>query len=699
MPDAPPLSLTSPIEAVPGVGPRRGEALRRLGIPSVAHLVHYLPSRHSFEAAESPIAELRAGEVVTARGEIASTRVTGRRPRQRFEAILADETGELYLVFFNQPYLSRTLVPGTRVLVKGPAREFKNYLQLANPAYEVLLEEADDPTRTEARLRPVYPATEELNSAAIEEAVQAVLESALPLIEDHLPEAFRAERGLPSLAEAYRMMHRPANEEETRIARRRLAYDEFLLLQLALRMKRAQHRAAFHAPALRWSDAIDEHIRRLFPFSFTEGQDASIADVVADLQRSEPANRLIQGDVGSGKTVVALYAMLMAAADRKQAALMAPTEILAEQHYLGISSLLEGSKVRVELLTGSLPPAERDAARARVAGGESGLIIGTHALLTEQVAFDDLAVAVIDEQHRFGVHQRAALREKAGDDASTPHVLVMTATPIPRTLSMTVFGDLDISVIRGMPPGRKPVLTRVLAMDATDAADAEARVAIERGEQVYVVAPTIDGGEEQGLRSLRAVRARLESGALAGKRIAALHGRMARQERAQVMERFRAGLIDCLVATTVIEVGVDVPNATLMIVEHAERFGLAQLHQLRGRVGRGEKPGECILLADATTPDAAARLAAIEGATDGFDLAEKDLEIRGPGEVVGARQSGAAPFRVAALPGDLELLLLARRDATAWIGASPNLVRPEEGLLRRRLMKAHGEALGLADVA
>jgi len=696
---APPLTLTSPVEAVPGVSARRGAALRRLGIPSVAHLVHYLPLRHEHEAAEAPIAELRAGEVVTARGEIASTQVSGRARRKRFEAILDDGTGQVFLVFFNQAYLSRKLVPGTRLLVKGPAREFKGYIQLANPAFEVILDEAEGPARSDARVRPVYPASEEINSAAIEEAVGAALDDALPLIEDHLPEAFRTERGFPSLAEAYRMMHRPANEEEPRIARRRLAYDELLLLQLALRMKRAMLRSRLHAPALRWNEAIDAHIRRLFPFEFTEGQDGAIADVVADLQRTEPANRLIQGDVGSGKTVVALYAMLMAAADKRQGALMAPTEILAEQHYLGISRLLEGSRVRVELLTGSMPPAEREAARARVASGESSLVIGTHALLTEQVAFDDLAVAVIDEQHRFGVHQRAALREKAGDEASTPHVLVMTATPIPRTLSMTAFGDLDISLIRGLPPGRTPVQTRVLSQAVTDAADAQARRTIESGGQVYVVVPTIEGGEEHGLRSLRVVSERLEQGELSGRRIAPLHGRMNRQERAAIMERFRAGEIDCLVATTVIEVGVDVPGASLMIVEHAERFGLAQLHQLRGRVGRGERPGECILLADAQTPDAQARLAAIESISDGFDLAEKDLEIRGPGEVVGARQSGAAPFRVATLPGDLELLLLARRDAAAWIEASPELDRPFEALLRRRMLKAHGEAFGLADVA
>jgi len=699
METAAPLELTSPIEAVPGVGPRHAGALRRLGVPSVAHLIHYLPTRHEFETGEAPISRLRPGQIVTARGQIASTRVAGRGRKKRFEAILEDDTGVLYLVFFNRPYLFRTLHPGVRLRVRGKAGEFKQYLQIANPAYETLDEDAPAPAPCEGRLRPIYPASEEISSAAIEDAVGAILDDALALLEDHLPQAYRRTRGLVSLSEAYRMMHRPADEQEPPQARRRLAFDELLLLQLALRMKRAHLRSRLRAPALRWSPAVDEHIRRLFPFPFTEGQDEAIREVLDDLRRSEPTNRLIQGDVGSGKTVVALYAMLMAAADRKQAALMAPTEILAEQHHLAVTDLLEGSRVRVELLTGSMAARERAAAQARVASGESHLIIGTHALLTQEVAFDDLAVAVIDEQHRFGVHQRAALREKAGDERSTPHVLVMTATPIPRTLSMTAFGDLDISLIRGMPPGRSPVRTRVLAAEATDAADAEARRTIDAGGQVYVVVPTIEGSEESGLRSVRTVVERLEGGALSGRRVAALHGRMNRRDRAHIMERFRAGAIDCLVATTVIEVGVDVPNATLMVVEHAERFGLAQLHQLRGRVGRGAKPGECILLSGAQTEESRRRLRAIEQARDGFDLAEQDLEIRGPGEVVGARQSGAAPFRVATLPDDIELLLLARRDAAAWIERSPALTRSEERLLRRRLLKSHGEALGLADVA
>ena len=500
---------------------------------------------------------------------------------------------------------------------------------------------------------------------------------------------------MPSLRDAYRMSHEPIDEHEPDEARRRLAYDELLLLQLGLAMKREHLRRRLRSPALRADDAVDRHIRDRLPHTLTPAQDRVVAELASDLSTERPTNRLVQGDVGSGKTLVALYAMLMGVASGKQAALMAPTALLAEQHFGTIDGILSGSNVRTALLTGATPPAERERMLAALASREIDLLIGTHALLTETVVFDELAAVVIDEQHRFGVHQRATLRARAGDDATTPHVIVMTATPIPRTLAISLFGDLDISTIDELPPGRRPVRTRVVDPIHRARVYAFVRRRIDRGEQAFVVVPAIDTDE---LADLRTVEKELGEGPLRDARVASVHGRMTRDTREHIMGRFRAGLIDVLVATTVVEVGVDIPGATVMVVEQAERFGLAQLHQLRGRVGRGDKPSVCLLVGSPSTPGGAERLGVMRSTSDGFELAERDLEIRGPGEVFGTRQSGLPPFRVADFVRDRELLAMARRDAAEWIHRSPDLDADEERVLKRRLLRAHGEMLGLGDV-
>lgn len=717
------IELTTPIDRLPGVGPKRAHALADLGLTNLGKLVAHLPMRHEFQAGEAKIAELTPGLIVSARGDVTATRPVafGRKPR--FEAVLMDETGRLDLVWFNQNYLRDKIHPGARLRVQGELKRRANKLQLANPRWELLPLDGEEPASRRERLRPVYPASEGVKSWEIETTISGVLDRALPLIEEHLPDGFRRERNLPTLAEGYRMMHRPQTEDEVAQARRRLAFDELLMMQLGVFLKRAHLRGSLRAPALRHSAEIDARVRSRFPFALTGAQDKVVGEIVRDLTGSTPTNRLIQGDVGSGKTVVALYAMLLAVASEHQAALMAPTEILAEQHFASISGALKGSRVRVALLTGAVVGADREVLLDQLARGEIDLIVGTHALLTETVVFHSLAVAVIDEQHRFGVHQRATLRVKGAavtggitqpSALATPHVLVMTATPIPRTLGITLFGDLDISTIDALPPGRTPIETRVVGPADRDQTYAFVRERLDAGEQAYVVVPTIDGGEEGGadlrtvaasgsenratLAGVRSVLMDLEAGPLAGKHLAALHGRLKRQTREQVMERFRAGRIDCLVATTVIEVGVDVPNATVMVVEHADRFGLAQLHQLRGRVGRGGAKSYCILIGEPSTPDAIERLGVLAATSDGFVLAERDLEIRGPGEVFGSRQSGASPLKIADLMRDRELLAMARRDARAWIERSPALARPEERTLLRRLLKTYGETLGLGDV-
>lgn len=701
-----PVTLATPVESLPGITPREARLLRTMSLTNLGRLVAHLPMRHELLAAEATIEHLVPGQIVSARGEVVATRpVRGGRPR--FEAVVSDGTGRLDAVWFNQMYRAEQLHPGVRVRLQGKLARRGPQIQMVNPKVEVLSGRATEPTNADARVRPVYPASELVSSALLEKAIASVLQLALPLIEDHLPDVYRRARELPELREAYRMMHAPADLGEAPRGHRRLAYDEFLLLQLGVHMRRNQLRHTLRAPALKVSPSIDAHIRERFPFTLTAGQEAVIAEIATDLSRSVPANRLIQGDVGSGKTVVALYAMLLAVASKHQAALMAPTEILAEQHFASISRMLAGSRVRVELLTGTTAKDAREGILARIASGEADIVIGTHALLTETVKFSSLAVTVIDEQHRFGVHQRATLREKASDATSTPHVVVMTATPIPRTMAITLFGDLDISIITGVPPGRTPVETYAVPGARREHVYEALRNRLEAGDQAYVVVPAIDSTSESTeppatartpMRDVRSLVQELEQGAWKGLRLAALHGRLGKDTREAVMQRFRDGTINALIATTVIEVGVDVPNATVMIVEQADRFGLAQLHQLRGRVGRGDKPSVCYLIADPATPDGEQRVAVMTTVNDGFVLAEKDLEIRGPGEIFGHKQSGLPPFKVADLVRDRPLLDMARRDAAEWIARSPRLNTPEETLVRRRLLKAYGAALGLGDV-
>ncbi len=714
------LKPTTPVSELPGVGPARVKLYHRLGLRSVTDLLRHYPLRYEHHAAVGDIAaldELPKDAVGAARGTVENTRWVGpphRGRKGRFEATLSDDTGTLLLTWFNAAWLRDKLHPGMTLDVQGKVKRFQNYPQMVNAKWaEVKKDEdpespandsADEPNR-EDRLQPVYPATDGLPSTIIAKLIDSILDDAVAQVEDPVPGELIAHHEMPRLAEAFRMIHRPADADEHRRARRRLAFNELLLLQLGIALKRAHVRHHLKAPPLRFSDAIDQHIRKRFPFPLTGAQDRSVAEIANDLQRGYPMNRLLQGDVGAGKTVVSLYAMLLAVADRKQAALMAPTELLAEQHFASIQRMLEGSDVRIDLFTAN-HPGDREA----LASGELDLAVGTHALLSESVAFHDLAVAVVDEQHRFGVRQRAALR--GGEDKTdVPHTLVMTATPIPRTLSLTLFGDLDVSTLDELPPGRTPITNRVVMPLQADEVYEYAAGRVQRGEQVYVVVPTIDGDapgskssaskpDGKNLKNLTDHAAMLAQRFFADHRVGAVHGRMSPEERQAVMDDFRAGEVAVLVATTVIEVGVDVPNATVMIIEHAERFGLAQLHQLRGRIGRGtnQRRPLCVFIADPTTEDATKRLEAIASTNDGFKIAEHDLAIRGMGDFFGTRQAGAVPLRLAQIPEDLDLLKMAGRDAETMIDADPSFSSDPNALLRRVLLHQHGESLGLIDV-
>ena len=688
--------------------------LQTLGASNLGQLLTHLPHRHEWIRARAGLNDLQAGVIGSAIGEISALKVSGFGRKARLQVVIIDdEGGRLDLVFFNQAFLAKKLEPGMFLNVQGTPKIYGPGLQMANPTFTIIPEsqlEQLQSTDQDDEYRPVYPATEGLTSPQINDIIKSVLT-------DHLPDDFRTARALPTLAEAYRMFHAPSDEDEVGIAKRRLAYDELLLLQLGVHMKRAHLRSTLQSPALPTSPEIDERINARIPFTLTPDQDRVAKEIARDLSFTTPTNRLIQGDVGSGKTVVALSAMLRAIAHGHQAALMAPTELLAEQHYL--SNMLKGSSTRIALLTGSMPADMRSATLALIESGEIDLIVGTHALVSDTVAFHSLAVAIIDEQHRFGVEQRAKLRVKGtikpGMQASneTPHVIVMTATPIPRTIGLTIFGDLDISTIEHLPQGRKPITTKLVTPDKRSTVYNWLNEKIKQGQQAFIVVPAIEPGGKTSAtlhsdgssfggkgptRNLRDLKKELEGGELHDVTIASMHGKLKRDTRERIMHRFRKGEIDCLIATTVIEVGVDVPNACVIVIEDADRFGLAQLHQLRGRVGRGDQPSVCVLVADPKTDDGKLRLQAMVDSTSGFTLAQRDLEIRGPGDVFGTRQSGMPPFKVANPLEDHELLGMARRDAAEWIDRSPKLEAPDESLIRRRLLKAHGQWLGVGDV-
>jgi ATP-dependent DNA helicase RecG len=553
------------------------------------------------------------------------------------------------------------------------------------------LAEGEDPQG--AKLLPIYPLTEGLTQWQMRRILSGAVEQYAPLLDEAFPPPLLAQYGLMPLAEAVRAIHRPADQEELSRARRRFVFQELFVLQLALSIRRGQQRQ-LRAPELPTTARIDARIRRLLPFELTPGQRQAIAEMSADMALDRPMNRLLQGDVGSGKTMVALYGMLACVAHGWQATLMAPTEILARQHAETLSALLKASRVRWALLTGGLAKGERQTLLNQIAAGEIDVVLGTHAVVQQDVRFRQLGLVVVDEQHKFGVRQRAALRQ--GDLA--PHYLVMTATPIPRTLSMTLYGDLDCSTLRELPAGRQPVGTYLVEEEKQPQWWAFVRDRLREGRQAYVVAPLVEESESAAAPSVAEAFEQLTNGELEAFRLSVLHGRMSSAEKEQVMADFRSGQTQVLVSTTVIEVGVDVPNATLMTIVGAERFGLAQLHQLRGRVGRGERPGYCAVLLGESSDAARERLTAFAQSTDGFALAELDFALRGPGDLFSTQQHGLPPLHIADLQRDRETLEEARREAQLLVSNDPGLKHAKHAKLREQMLRRYGEALDLGDV-
>lgn len=685
-------ALSTPIQYLRGVGPQRAELFARLELRTAGDLLFHFPRDYEDLSQLRSIPELEEGQVASVVGAVEEVELRAGRTGRSVLGVLF-RCGDDYLraLWFNQPFLQEKFRRGDRALLTGKAKLDGGRWQMAHPRVQPLDQDEVPPV---GQIVPVYPLTEGLNQSNLRKASAAALEKCAGQLEDVFAEPFRQAHNLLPINQAIQQIHYPETPELLDLARRRLVYQELFVLQTALAVKRRKAQRAAAAPSLPPSAMIDARIRRLFSFEFTAGQRQAIDEITADMAQTMPMNRLLQGEVGSGKTAVAVYAMLLAVAHRQQAVLMAPTEILAQQHHRTLAGLLAAARARVTLLTGGLAAPERRAALAGIADGSIDLVIGTQAVVQEGVEFNRLGLVVIDEQHKFGVEQRARLKG-AG---VAPHYLVMTATPIPRSIAMTVFGDLDVSSLREAPAGRQKVNTYLSKPEQRARWWDFVRRKLREGRQAYVVTPLVEASENWDGASAEEVFESLSNGELEEFRVDLLHGRMSSAEKEAAMARFRSGDTQALVATSLVEVGVDVANATVLTIENAERFGLAQLHQLRGRVARGSYPGFCCLFAGTATPEAEARLGALVDLDDGFRLAELDLELRGPGELLGTKQHGMPMMRIADVTRDTPLLEEARRDARAFVEADPRLEQPEHALLRRQVIGRYGAVLELGDV-
>ena len=686
------MGLRTPLQFLKGIGPRRAELLARKGLLTVEDALLFAPTRHEDRTKLTPLRALRPGDTVTCAGVIAGISPPPRRSRQPLKVMLRDSSGFATAVFFGpRAYLARTMKRGQRLILHGKIRTFDGQITIQEKDWEIV-EPGDDDRIHAGRLVPIYSLTEGLAQRPLRALMHGLVESSAGQVVDPVPEAVRHRRRLVELGEALRGAHFPQTEGELTVARRRLAFDDFLFFQLGLAILRARATQA-RGIAFRPSTRLEAQLRASLPFTLTDAQERVWDEIRQDMAAPFPMHRLLQGDVGSGKTIVAALAVLTAVEAGYQTAVMAPTEILVEQHFMTFQQLLAPLGVPISLLTSSVKPREREARRAAVAAGEVACVVGTHALVQQAVTFRRLGLVVVDEQHRFGVAQRARLRAKG----ESPDLLVMTATPIPRTLALTLYGDLDLSVIDKLPPGRQPVKTVARGEANRKAIYGFLREQIRAGRQVYVVCPLVEESEATDLKAASDMARYLQGEVFPDLTVGLIHGRLSFEDKDVMMRRFKAGEIHLLVSTTVIEVGIDVPNASVMLVEHAERFGLSQLHQLRGRVGRGPWKSYCILLVAGRPGDEGRRrLEAMTATNDGFRIAEADLELRGPGEFFGTRQSGLPEFRVADLLRDAPILEEARREAIAIVAADSELCEPVNRGLREALLARWRGKLSLA---
>jgi ATP-dependent DNA helicase RecG len=686
------IRLDTPIQFVKGVGPQRARMFETAGIHIVEDLLKYRPLRYEDRTNFRAISDLRTGQTAVVKGSVvgSGSYTTRRKGFSILETVVADQSGGILIKFFNQPYLSRILQQGRTVIVFGQPEfdSFSGRIAFLNPDFEIL-EPGDIAVHT-GRVVPVYRRVGKLSSKIIRQILFHILSSLPDEIEDPVPESIRCRFNFPTRAEAFSRLHFPLTRDDVprdqflemllanqTPAHHRFIFEEFFLFQFGLFVLRGQRQLKAKRRRIQVTDRVRERVKSILPFHPTDAQKRVIKEIVDDLRSSRVMHRLLQGDVGSGKTIVAVQAMLLVMEHGYQTALMAPTELLAEQHFREVKKLLGGQPCEIVFLSSKVKGKERKNVLQKISEGQAQLVIGTHALIQKGVSFRKLGLVVVDEQHRFGVLQRSELMKK-GEQADT---LVMTATPIPRSLALTAYGDLDVSVIDELPPGRKPVRTVVKTEQGRQEVYHELNRQLAQGRQIYVVYPLIEESEKLDLKTATEGAEILRS-VFPDREVGLMHGKLAADEKDSLMKRFVAGEILILVSTTVIEVGIDVPNATVMVIEHAERFGLSQLHQLRGRVGRGEHGGLCVLMVDVVkTPEAFQRLDIMRRTNDGFQIAEKDLEIRGPGEFVGTRQSGVPEFLFGNIVRDRDWLELARREAEKHVS---NLVNTDDpGSLER----------------
>lgn len=682
-----PISLQTPLQYIKGVGPERSKTLARLGLTSIEDALYFFPRRYEDRFPIKKISELVLEEKGCVSGLVQSRGLIRTKFGQSiFKVVIHDGASTLFGVWFNQPYLNKIFLPKSKVVFYGKAEKEGKHLKMVHPEYELLAEAGPAQTIHSGRIVPIYPLTEDLSQKGIRQFLFRVIAEHARLVKEPLAAPLRRRLTLKDRARAIREIHFPPSEAERRGAYERLVFDEFFFMQLMIQIKKAELQKENKQISHRSGEEKVSELIRSLGFELTGGQTAAIREILDDMKRERPMNRLVQGDVGSGKTAVAAAALTFTAANGFQGALMAPTEVLAQQHYFNLTQMLEPMGIVCGYLANELSLAEKDRVIAGLMDGRIQVVIGTHSLIQDAVKFKNLGLVVIDEQHKFGVFQRAALKEKA---KNPPHFLLMTATPIPRTLSLTLYGDLDISVIAELPKGRKSIKTLWVGENKRKEVYEFLDQEIQKGNQGYVICPLIEEKKEFSPKSVSAAYQEL-SEIFSHRKVGILHGRMKSDEKKRVMKDFKDKRIEILVSTVVIEVGVDVPNASVMIIENADKFGLAQLHQLRGRVGRGAEESTCVLFSETTNPESAERLGAFESMSSGFDIAETDLNLRGAGEIVGKKQHGAPELKIGDLTKDLGILIKAKREAVQIVERDARLESSENRPLRQAIRERYG---------